>query len=70
MREVFQRAVERGAQTGQIGWFVDKTGITEDDRERLSALRQTAEELGYEVGNFVFSENAWTAMAPIKKISK
>ncbi len=54
MREVFQRAIERDAPTGQTGLFVDKAGITETDKERLSALRKTAEELGYEVGNFVF----------------
>lgn len=68
-REVMVEYVHKAAQKdGFISSFVDPSGITEKDREKLSAYRKLARELGYEVGDFKFSPDAYTAIAPIKKV--
>lgn len=68
LREVMIDNICQAAEKeGFIGSFVDPSGITEKDKEKLSAYRQLARELGYEVGEFKFYPKAHTARAPIYK---
>ena len=69
MREVFQRTIESAAQLGRLSIFVTSTGLTEQDREKLSALRALAQELGYTVGQFVLDRKTHTASASITRKS-
>ncbi len=62
--------IRKAAQSGQLSYFVDPTGITDSDKMRLSAARQLAREMGYYVGNFVFNPNAYTATAIIEKVGE
>ena len=68
-REVMIDNIHRATEQGSLGSFVDPNGITEQDKEKLSAYRQLAKELGYEVGDFKFDKAAHTALAPIHKAS-
>lgn len=69
LRDVITENIHQAArEEGFISSFVDPSGIAEKDREKLSACRQLARELGYEVGDFKFYPNAHTARAPIKKV--
>ncbi len=70
LREAMTETIKKDAQTGRTSIFVDKRGITERDKEKLSARRELARELGFEVGPFTFNENAYTATATIKPITK
>ena len=69
MRDSMTDNIHRAAQETppMIGSFVDPAGMTEEDKEKLSAYRLLAEELGYEVGQYVFNASAYTARAEIKK---
>lgn len=69
LREVMTDIVRKAAEqeNGSIGSFVSPEGIDEKDREKLSAYRQLARSLGYEVGQYVFSPDGYTAQASIKK---
>lgn len=67
MREVMIENIHSAAEKGSIGSFTDPKGISETDREKLSAYRLLAEELGYEVGSYVRNPKTYTASAPIKK---
>ena len=69
MREAMMSNIESAAKQNppQIGYFVDPSGITEKDKERLSAYRVLAEEMGYEVGQYVFNKQSHAALAPIHK---
>lgn len=70
LREALIENIQKDAQAGTIGIFVSETGIAEEDREKLSAYRELARELGFEIGQFTFHKNAGTATATIKKNSK
>src|SRR3989344_2969320 len=69
MHAVMRQNIERAAKQNppQIGSFVDKAGITEEDKEKLSAYRVLAEEIGYEVGQYVLNKRSHTAFAPLRK---
>lgn len=69
MREAMVTSIDSAASTGELGLFVDPGGITEKDRQRLSAYRALAKELGYDVGQYTFNPNSYAAIAPISRIS-
>jgi hypothetical protein len=69
LREAMQDNIQSRAESGSFGIFVDSQGITESDKEKLSAYRQLAREMGYEIGPFRFNANSYTATAEIKKVS-
>ena len=68
VREAMIENIQKGAESGFIGSYVDPGGITDDDREKLSAYRNLAKELGYEVGEYKFESNSHMARAPIRKL--
>jgi len=65
---LMREAIESQAKTGLFRSFVDKTGITEKDKCKLSAYRLIAKEIGYEIGQFKFNKDAGTVTASLKKI--
>ena len=69
MRENMMTIVESSANQNppQLASFIDPSGITEKDKEKLSAYRVLAEEMGYEVGPYVLNNRSYTALAPIHK---
>ena len=67
MREAMRENIEIAAQAGSISSFVDPKGISEKDKEKLSAYRVLAKEMGYEVGQYVTNRDSYTAVAPINK---
>lgn len=69
LREAMIETIRADAQIGTTVIFVDKSGITEIDKEKLSARRELAKELGFEVGSFAFNKNAFTATATIRPTS-
>ncbi len=66
-RETMIENVLRAGETGFIGMSVDPTGITGAHREKLSALRVLARQMGYNVKQFIFDPRSYTAIASIKK---
>ena len=69
VRDVFAERIQEAEQRGTISVFVDKDGINEKDKEKLSAIRQLARGLGYEMGQWKRSQTGTgTATATIKKV--
>ncbi len=66
-RLIWKKSIHQGVERdGLIGVFVNLDGINEQDREKLSAYRQLARELGYEVGEFRRTPSG-TALMPLRK---
>lgn len=70
MRVVYTTSIESAARIGTLSLFANREGIDERDKEKMSALRVLAQELGYEVGQFHLDKKQNTASAPIHKIVK
>jgi len=68
-REVMIENIPRMADNGFVTSFVSQNGLSEEDREKLSAMRVLAKELGYDVGQFTFDSKTHIAKAPISKVS-
>ena len=68
LRATMQSNVMSAADSGMLALAVDPAGITDHDREKLSAYRELAKTMGYEIGAFRFNEKSHTAIAPIKRI--
>lgn len=67
MRQSMRDTIEQQEEGGIVGIFVDKTGITDEFKRKLSAYREIAREMGYEIGEFRFNENSGNVTASIKK---
>ncbi len=67
MHGVMCSEVEKSYRSGRFGHFVSSDGITESDKETLSAYRILAKELGYRIGLFTFDRSTGIATAPIEK---
>jgi len=71
LKETMEENIETGYKnSGKLGSFVDPKGITQEDKEKLSAYRLLAEELGYQVGEYKFDSNSFIASAKIDKTNK
>lgn len=68
MLEVMTENLRTTAKLGWFGYFVSPSGIGESDKARLSAYREHARGMGYEIGEFTFNSNSYIAKAPMKKI--
>lgn len=69
MKEVMEDYIRKSArERGLISHFVDPNKIAEDDKEKLSAFRLLAKQLGYEMGQYKFDKQTHTTTAEIKKI--
>jgi len=58
LREAMVQGIKSASESGTMGIFVNPTGLTERDKEKLSAYRLLAGELGFKVGKFTFNKNA------------
>jgi len=68
MLETLTENLKTAAKLGWFGFFVSPSGINESDKARLSAYREFARGMGYEIGEFTFNPNTYVAKAPMKKI--
>lgn len=68
LREAMMQNILSASQTGTFGVFVNPSGMTEEDKEKLSAYRVLARELGFEIGEFQFNKRSHNALATIKKM--
>ncbi len=68
VRESMIDIIKERAEGGSFVIAVDPRGITDDDREKLSAYRDLAKQIGYEVGEYKFESKSHIVHAPIKKI--
>lgn len=59
-------AVEK--EGGIFSLFADPAGISEHDKEKMSAYRALAKELGYEIGQYKFNPQTYCVSAPVKKL--
>jgi len=66
-RSAMQEIIEGAAEEGKIGMFVNQQGFDEKDKAKMSAYRQLAKRMGYEIGEWVLNKSAGTATAEIKK---
>lgn len=60
--------VRAAETTGVFPQLVGPERITEKFKEKLSAYRQLAREIGYEMGPFRFNEDSGMAVAEIRKM--
>ena len=65
MTENIRKATE---ERGTFTSFVGENGISDTDKEKLSAYRVLARETGYEIGEFAFDKKTGVASAPIRQI--
>jgi hypothetical protein len=72
LRDVMRETIDNAAQTGSFSMFAGAVKGTneldEASKEKLSAHRIIAKEMGYSIGGFKLNENAGTVVAPITKI--
>ena len=54
-------------KNGCLEMFVNPSGIVRDDKKRLSAYRVLAQQMGYQVGNFLFNPHLSKATAHLRK---
>ena len=59
--------INRAADNGQIGAFINPTGLDDKDKQILSAFRVLADRLGYTVGQFTANRSEGTSSAPISR---
>jgi len=67
LKDAMVENIRHAAERGQFSIFVSPDGISEDDKEKLSAYRQIARELGYEMGAYIFNKDTYGATAPLTK---
>ncbi len=65
--ENYKEIIIKQAPSGMIGIFVNKDGITEDDKMKLSAIRILASSIGYKIGPYKFNENSGGVTATLEK---
>lgn len=68
MRETFMNNILNAANDGFLGIIISEKEFTEKDKERASAYRVLARQMGLEVGGYILNENARTIVAPIKRV--
>jgi len=67
LRENMIENIKTAEKGGSFSLFVSPIGITKTDKEKLSAYRVLADEIGYKIGGFKFNKKSYTAQASIKK---
>jgi hypothetical protein len=70
LREAMIENIISATNTGFIGIFVSLDGYTENDKEKMSAYRVLAKEIGYEIGPYKLDRKTGVASADIRKIAK
>jgi hypothetical protein len=67
LRETMKKIIESAYAQGQFAYAVDSNGLSETDKEKLSAYRVLANELGYNIGPYELHKTSWTVTSPITK---
>jgi len=65
--ESMKENILSGSATGSMSFLVGDDRITDEWREKLSAYRVLARQMGFDVGAFRFNPDAGTVTAPITK---
>lgn len=68
MREAMIRNIVDAATTGTKGIFAGSAGFDERDKQKMSAYRELAREMGYEIGPFQLDRPTGVASAAIRKL--
>lgn len=68
LRESMTEEITREAKKGEFIKYVNETGITENDKEKLAAYQSLARELGYQIGEFTIDPKTGKAIAKITPI--
>lgn len=70
MQEQMRETLEKAAIEGNLSIFVDRNGLTQNDKEKLSAYRIQAKQFGYEISQFELNKDSGTVTAKISKQEK
>ena len=76
LKEAMIENIQNAIKLGEIGHFVAATktnkgfDIEQSDKEKLSAYRILAKEIGYEIGPYKVNERSGNVTAKIKKIEE
>ncbi|MEK6952751.1 MAG: hypothetical protein AABX29_07085 [Nanoarchaeota archaeon] len=65
IKEAMIDNIVSASEGGLFGCFVAANGITDYDKERLSAYRVLAKQMGYEIGEYKFNARSGNATVPI-----
>ena len=61
-------SIRNSAENGRFALFAPSEGMSDEFKRKLSACRELAEQIGYEIGQFKLHQGAGTVTASIKKI--
>lgn len=71
VEKTMKETIEKSSKGGTLHVFVDPKGLVTDyDKMHLSAFRELAREMGYEVGQFKFNKTSFVASASIHKMKR
>ncbi len=70
LRDAMMENIEKAVATGNIDVFAGPKELAESEKQKISAYRALAKEMGYEVGQFKLDKHTHSAEATIKKIEK
>lgn len=74
MKEAMKTSIESAAKTigpdgnGQFSLFVTPEGMAEKDKQKISAYRELAKEMGFQIGPLKRNEKSGTATGTIRKL--
>jgi hypothetical protein len=74
MREAMKSPIESAIKTigpngeGQFAIFVTPEGMTDEERQKISAYREIAREMGYQIGPLKRNERSGTSTGIIRKL--
>jgi hypothetical protein len=69
MERTMMDIIEHAAQEGTFWLFVDQERMTDEDKERISAYRVLAKQMGYRLGGFSHQPGEPTGRAPIERMT-
>jgi len=61
--QAMQKNIRRSAEKGVISIFVSVDGMTPQDKQKLSAYRVIADQMGYDIGQWKYSPSQGTGSA-------
>jgi hypothetical protein len=70
LKESMMGNIRNTLDKGYFGYFASDQGIDEQDKERLSAYRKLAKEIGYEIGQFTYNPKTHEVIAPLSPIQQ
>ena len=70
MEQTMMSVIETTAQEGTFWQYVDQEKMTDKDKEKISAYRVLAKQMGYSLGGFTHQSGKPTGHAPIERTSQ